>query len=245
MRLFLSTVILSASLLTAFPGCDDKDAPPGGAGQGGSAGESGSGQAGASGEAGRSGEAGSTGAGGEGGLSGAGGQGGSSGVGGQAGEAGKGGEGGGSLCLSLSVDSAWNPLQADSVIFGYGTENVTPNVMAPLGRSEFRVELYGLRYGLPPIEPGSYNLAEEPSYDTCQHCVTLYGYDVEGEHVKTFFQSGGALTLDVVEDPPTTEASGKIEGLTLVEVEENGSSWSPVPGGVCLTLSTVEFTSSP
>jgi hypothetical protein len=192
--------------------------------------------------------AGEAGRGGEAGLSGAAGAG-SSGAGGEAGLSGAGGQGGtggsGPSCALLDINEAWSPLTINDVFGGFGTTAVLPDVAVPGGADEIRVELYGQGYGLPTLAPGVFDLADEPSYDTCQHCVTLYGYDVGGTRAKVFYPVAGLLELVTVSDPPTANGSGSLQNVILVEIQEQGSSWSPVPGGECLTIGDVEFVSTP
>ncbi len=81
---------------------------------------------------------------------------------------------------------------------------------------------------------------DQDNNGTCAACVLVFDNDATGTAVKTFFQSGGTMTLTA--DPlATSHLSGSIANLSLVEVtldSQTGAS-TLVPGGVCLSVGSV------
>ncbi|HEU4539318.1 MAG TPA: hypothetical protein VFS00_34595, partial [Polyangiaceae bacterium] len=171
----------------------------GGAGSGGAAGEAGNAGAGAGGAAGNAG----------------------AGAGGGAGAGAGGSGGGGNACTPISIKSNLVPLTGlFGDVFGYNTEDVSPDIVFVGGADEFRLELYGTSLGLPPLVPGTFDLASgiDNNYATCAHCFRLFALDSAGNLVKQFYQESGILDLTQVSDPLTPNAAALVTGLKLVEV---------------------------
>lgn len=78
------------------------------------------------------------------------------------------------------------------------------------------------------------------NYETCAACIRVIALNAAGDEVaKTFFQSGGTMTL--TEDPFTNKKMlGTATDVTLVEVTIDPDTFKStlVPGGVCLSLGT-------
>lgn len=105
------------------------------------------------------------------------------------------------------------------------------------GNALVTFEFYsGIHEGL----AGTWDLAanEEANYSSCALCLLVRVQDAKGAEVKTFFQSGGSLTL--TEDPFTNRKMiGSVTDLALVEVtidSEGGFTSTPVDGGTCLSI---------
>jgi hypothetical protein len=89
---------------------------------------------------------------------------------------------------------------------------------------------------------GTFDLStgNQADYKTCAACVLIGSNDATGALAKTYYQSGGTLTL--TEDPFTNQKMlGSISNLALVEVmiDPNTSASTLVPGGKCLSVGSV------
>ena len=95
------------------------------------------------------------------------------------------------------------------------------------------------------IEPtlaGTFDLAmgNQTDFATCAACLLVGTTDATGAAVRTYFQSGGTLTL--TEDPFTNKHMiGTVTNLALVEVTIDPSTAAStlVPGGKCISVGTV------
>jgi hypothetical protein len=98
-------------------------------------------------------------------------------------------------------------------------------------------------YSEDPIS-GTIDLGQQTDYATCSSCVLVYAIDSSGQEVaKTFYQDGGTLTLtkDVF-----TGLDGTATDVSLVEVTINPDTFAStlVPGGTCLSLSSLALSAS-
>ena len=93
--------------------------------------------------------------------------------------------------------------------------------------------------------PGTYDLAAEPSYFDCGHCVVgRVNEDVDGDAQKLFFQASGTLTLDEVGlDVFDGTGNFSLSDVILVEAEIDFSDGTTtvVPNGECLFLEGASF----
>lgn len=90
-------------------------------------------------------------------------------------------------------------------------------------------------------KPGTYDLASETDYSTCEHCVLVYA-DVEGgAPTKTFMQASGSFELSVNPSPTTGAIKGSLKNVKLVEVTIDPDSYvsTEVVGGDCLEIDTL------
>lgn len=81
------------------------------------------------------------------------------------------------------------------------------------------------------------------NYATCAACIRVSALNAAGDEVaKTFFQDGGTMTL--TENPLTSlKMIGTATDVTLIEVTVDPDTFTStlVPGGVCLSLGTINL----
>jgi hypothetical protein len=107
------------------------------------------------------------------------------------------------------------------------------------GPSTFTLEFYG---GIEPNLAAAIDLStgNQTSYATCAECIRVMTTDASGNSVRTYFQSGGTVTLAM--DPITNKhVSGTIANLALTEVtiDPNTYATAPVVGGKCISVGNV------
>src|SRR5690349_12801920 len=90
---------------------------------------------------------------------------------------------------------------------------------------------------------GTFDLTQAPNdnYMACTHCLLVYSLDADGNVARTFFQTGGSITLTtnpVATEPGVRAMVGTADNVTLSEVTIDPSTFEStlVPGGQCLTL---------
>lgn len=129
---------------------------------------------------------------------------------------------------------------ADGTV-GVFITNPSPNS----GASEadrFGLELYGSAFdpSLNGEAKGTFNLASggDSNYASCSRCVRM----VEDPTLpgRTFFQTGGTLTIASSSDQLNGSISATLTNVTLVEVTVDASTFvsTPVPGGACVHLNS-------
>jgi hypothetical protein len=80
----------------------------------------------------------------------------------------------------------------------------------------------------------------QANYETCAACLLVLEFNMAGDVVKSYYQSGGTITL--TEDPFTNKKMvGTATDVTVVEVtiDDMTAHSTLVPGGVCLSLGTI------
>jgi hypothetical protein len=101
-------------------------------------------------------------------------------------------------------------------------------VLPPLGdlaKTRLTLELYedDGSGSLPPLAPGEFSFADSPddNYGTCQHCVLLVGFALDGTPKRAFYPKNGTMTL--TQSPADIDNSivGHAHGMELVEVIQN------------------------
>jgi hypothetical protein len=107
------------------------------------------------------------------------------------------------------------------------------------GPSTFTLEFYG---GVEPNLATAIDLStgNQANYSSCAECVRVITHDATNTAVRTYFQSGGTVTLTA--DPIATKhVTGTIANLALVEVTIDPSTYAstPVVGGKCISVGNV------
>ena len=124
---------------------------------------------------------------------------------------------------------------------------VTPNLEG--ARADvLRVELFdSTTPDLPPLTPGTFDLATASNLATCQHCVWVE-VDATGDgSVETIYlATEGSLTIDLVADPlaPVFAAHTGRVVLRRAQVGEHGHS-TLVPDGDCVSLAGLHVDTTP
>lgn len=80
--------------------------------------------------------------------------------------------------------------------------------------------------------------ATSASYETCEACALVFvDADAEGNPTKTFFQTGGTLTITSLAGG--YYLNGSLSNVNLIEVAEDAEgALSPVAGGACITINS-------
>ncbi|MBZ0232925.1 MAG: hypothetical protein K8M05_11400, partial [Deltaproteobacteria bacterium] len=124
---------------------------------------------------------------------------------------------------------------------------VTPNLDGD-GGDVLHVELYdSTTPDLPPLVPGTFDLAAMTDLATCQHCVWV---DVDerddGSIDAVYVATAGALTIERVSDPLEPVFAGHTGRVVLrrAQVGENGQT-TLVPDGDCVSVAGLAFDTSP
>lgn len=124
---------------------------------------------------------------------------------------------------------------------------VTPNLDA--SRTDvLHVELWdSTTPGLPPLVPGTFDLATQSDLATCQHCVWV---DVDatddGSVDDIYVATEGSLTIETVTDPLEPVFAGHSGRIVLRRATVgDGTVTTLVPGGDCVSISAVAFDTTP
>lgn len=89
--------------------------------------------------------------------------------------------------------------------------------------------------------PGTYDLATETQYQSCDHCVTAhYALDMGSPQRQRFFQLRGTLTIDPASDFDQGVVVGSYAGLHLTQVTVVDGVSEPA-GGACLGIADDTF----
>lgn len=160
------------------------------------------------------------------------------------GAGGQGGEGG---CPELDVSLTQIYRYTDAAFSVQA--NVSPGAQGAY-RTLAVIELYDdwSSPGLPPLEPGSFDLATAPNdaYATCQHCVTVITPDSSEIPTRTFFQTGGSIELTKYDPFDPHIAAGKLTDVKLAEVtQKEDGTWEALPGGGCFEIPSWSFDTTP
>ncbi|MDB4956608.1 MAG: uncharacterized protein JWO36_4177, partial [Myxococcales bacterium] len=108
------------------------------------------------------------------------------------------------------------------------------------GSSSFEIQFYG--------DAGMTNLGTtvdlaagaQANFSTCSACLLVLSHDANGGVARTFYQSGGTLTL--TQDPlGTKHLLGSTANLAFTEVTIDPDTYvsTPVSGGKCLSVGTL------
>jgi len=112
------------------------------------------------------------------------------------------------------------------------------------GPANFSFQFYS---GIETSLMGTFDLSmgNQADYKTCAACMLIGSTDSTGALARTYYQSGGTLTL--TEDPFTNKKMlGTISNLAMVEVtiDPNTSATTLVPNGKCISIGSVTLNHS-
>lgn len=95
--------------------------------------------------------------------------------------------------------------------------------------------------------PGMFDLAEQPDYGACNHCVVVYQGESVVTATKAYFQARGKLSLDMVTSPPTGVSKGTLEQveLLMVKVEQGTGALTEDASKSCLSIDKVSWSTEP